>query len=223
MEGGAFFSEIKKLLSRYWLEKSGGKDELYTFSLRLAASQVKVCPFDENCINEGLKIMEKHFGLGAPDFEVQPRQCFRLKALSGVLKAFGDPDWAFPLGLVGGVPVGVDGSLPRAEAIYEAKVRWSLGEGTGEPEQDRQNYKSMKGFEDQVEALFREEEALGWMEEMPEEEARKRFGNRLFVSSLAVVDEGEKIRVVHDATHGVELNNRIRVLDQVRYPRSGGG
>ena len=34
----------------------------------------------------------------------------------------------------------------------------------------------MAGYEDQVEALFKEEAALSWMEEMSDEQARGRFG-----------------------------------------------
>ena len=59
------------------------------------------------------------------------------------------------------------------------------------------------------------------MEELSENEAKARFGDRLYVSSLAVVDEVTKIRVVHDATHGVKLNHHIRVLDQLRFPSAG--
>ena len=40
-------------------------------------------------------------------------------------------------------------------------------------------------------------------------EARRRFGERLYVSSMAVVDEVSKGRAVHDATHGVGLSNRF--------------
>ena len=100
--------------------------------------------------------------------------------------------------------------MPRAPVIFERKTRWALEEVEGTPDLDRANYKSVKGYEDQVEALFREEEALGWMIEMDEEEARRRYGKTLHLASLAVVVEKEKIRVVHDATHGVQVNHRIR-------------
>ena len=145
------------------------------------------------------------------DLEIAPRQCFRLTALSKILKAFEDPDWFFPQTLIGGVSIGVDEELPQAPSIYEAKVKWALKDQYDDPEHNRSNYKSMDGFEEKVQALFKEEEALGWMEELTEVDARRRFGERLYVSSLAVVDEVSKIRVVHDATHGVALNTRIKV------------
>ena len=59
------------------------------------------------------------------------------------------------------------------------------------------------------------------MEEVTDEEARRRYGQELHIASLAVIDEGAKIRVVHDASHGVQVNHRIKVLDQVRYPGAG--
>ena len=219
--GGSFFVELKTMLRDYWAEASGGKDELYTFALRLAAGQVVENPFGEEFVRKGLAVLCRAFGLSEADLEVAPRQCFRLGALSKVLGAFGDPDADFPLSLVGGVRVGVGVSLPRAPAIYEAKVSWTLGDPQGEPETERDNYKSMAGFEDRVEALFREEAAQDWMEEFPDEAAKEVYGDRLVVSSLAVVDEGSKIRVVHDATRGVALNHQIKVQDQVRYPGAG--
>ena len=55
------------------------------------------------------------------------------------------------------------------------------------------------------------------------EEARLRFGAKLFVASLGVVVEnaGAKIRVIHDASHGVHVNHRIRAQDQIRSPGPG--
>ena len=166
--GGSFFSDVKALVRDFWLERSGGKDGLHTFVLRLAAGQVTENPFGPEIVDKGLALLRRSFGLSASDLDIAPRQCFRLVALSRVLSAFGDPDADFPLSLVGGARVGVDGSLPRAAAIYEAKVHWSLGDPPGEPETDRENYKSMAGFESRVEGLFKEEAEQDWMEGMPD-------------------------------------------------------
>jgi len=141
--------------------------------------------------------------------------------LAKVLEKFGDPDWRFPLTLRGGVAIGVDEELPRTPGVYEEKVKWALNDSLDEPEHMRDNYKTMAGQEEQVQRLFESERDLGWMEELTEDEAMKRYGNKLYVASLAVVDEVTKVRVVHDATHGVALNNRIKVRDQVRYPGAG--
>ena len=56
---------------------------------------------------------------------------------------------------------------------------------------------------------------------MTDAEAQRRFGDKLYIASLAVIEEKDKVRVVHDGTNGVQVNNRIRVRDQVRSPGAG--
>ena len=58
------------------------------------------------------------------------------------------------------------------------------------------------------------------MEEVTDEDARRRCGERLCMG-LGVVDEKTKIRVVHDGSHGVHVNHRIKTRDQVRIPGRG--
>ena len=38
------------------------------------------------------------------------------------------------------------------------------------------------------------------------------------MAALKVVEEKNKLRIVHDATHGVAVNHRIKVRDQARSP-----
>ena len=56
---------------------------------------------------------------------------------------------------------------------------------------------------------------------MSDEEAVKKYGSCLHLAGLGVVEEKDKVRVVHDGTHGVGVNNRIRVMDQVKSPTAG--
>ena len=111
--------------------------------------------------------------------------------------------------------------MPRTPEVYAKKEKWSLEEDTLDTRWEVENYKSMKGYEDDVKKRFEEEEILGWMKEMPDEEAQREFGNTLHLAGLAVVEEKDKIRVVHDGTHGVKVNQRIRVQDQTRSPTAG--
>ena len=83
------------------------------------------------------------------------------------------------------------------------------------------NYRSVEPHLEKVKALFKEEAALGWMEEFPESVARERFGTRLAIAALGVVEEKGKIRVVHDASHKVHVNHRIKVRDQIRCTGAG--
>ena len=90
-----------------------------------------------------------------------------------------------------------------------------------EGEHEAENYKSIKGHFQKVEELFRAEAALGWMEEFTDEEAKRKFGKDLYVAALAVVEEPNKIRVVHDGSNTVHVNHRIRPRDQIRSPGAG--
>ena len=114
--------------------------------------------------------------------------------------------------------MGIDGALPRVPAVYEEKTRWRLDDDVGPGDRQNDNYESIRGHLDKVRDLFEEEAALGWMVDMDEAEARKIYGSKLHIASLSVVEEKDKIRVVHDASHGVHVNHRIRVRDQVRCP-----
>ena len=48
------------------------------------------------------------------------------------------------------------------------------------------------------------------MTELGEEQTRELYGERLHIASLGVVQEKDKIRVVHDRSFGVQINHRIR-------------
>ena len=113
----------------------------------------------------------------------------RLGFISGILRALADPDHEYVRGLAGGVPLGLDGAMPRAPLIYEKKTRWSVDADGTDDDTRRDNYKSTAGHEDAIEKLFREEAALGWMEEMSLQDAEARFGDTLCVGSLGAVEE----------------------------------
>jgi hypothetical protein len=50
-------------------------------------------------------------------------------------------------------------------------------------------------------------------------EAKAKYGDDLLLGALGLVEEGdEKFRLIHDATHKVRINNRIRTRDQTPSP-----
>eukprot|EP00971_Amphidinium_carterae_P194928 3867942-Amphidinium_carterae.1 len=67
-----------------------------------------------------------------------------------------------------------------------------------------------------VQGTLQDQESRGRLICMPEREARETFGERLCISSLGAVEksrEGDtvtEVRVIHDATHGVNINKRIK-------------
>jgi hypothetical protein len=200
---------------------SGGADDELGFMLKLAAGRFKASPFDDGVL-KGLraKIMST-IDFKPENDKVAEGQVFHLDLLSAVLKALGDPDWGFVSGIGVGVNLGVDSPLPRTPAVFEEKVRWRLSDDVGPGENTNDNYQSVAPHLDAVRRLFLEEERLGWMVELSEEDARKQYGDKLFIAALGVVEEKDKIRVVHDGSNKVHVNHRIKVLDQVRCPGAG--
>ena len=74
---------------------------------------------------------------------------------------------------------------------------------------------------DVIRKQFEEEVKEGLMTKVSVKKAREEWGEHLVVASLGAVKkniEDDEWRMVYDATHGVRVNNRIRVLDQIRFP-----
>ena len=131
-----------------------------------------------------------------------------------------------------GVRVGVGVRMPRTPAVYDQKQKWKLPgqrdaqfcreelNGSGV---EQGNYKSAEAFPEEVERELRESVKLGFALEMTEVEARNKLGTGLVVASLgAQVKELQgdqvKLRLLFDGTHGVPVNERIRVCDRDRMP-----
>jgi hypothetical protein len=159
--------------------------------------------------------------MSVSDDVVACNQVFLLKLISRLLRVYGDPDWEFVDGRGEGVPLGVDEPLPRTPAVFEEKGKWKLPDDAGPGCNVDENYQSVGPHLERVRALFREEAALGWMEECPVDVARERFGARLAIAAIGVVEEKDKIRVVHEGSHKLHVNHRIMVRDQIRCPAAG--
>ena len=112
--------------------------------------------------------------------------------------------------------LGVDDPLPRMPEIFEEKGRRRWSEDVGPGEATNENYGSVAPRLEAVRKLFREEEQQGWTVELPEEVARKTYGDKLYLAALGVVEEKSKIRVVHDGSNKVHVNHRIQVRDRIR-------
>ena len=213
--------DLRLVLEEVAQRISRGKEKGLHFMMMLATGKSTENPFSPAELGKVRAIVGKFFRIEDTEMQIAQGQSLRLEMLAKVLEAFGDPDHDFVRNLKDGVELGVDASMPRAAKIFDKKTKWALEEAEGEADTDRENYKSVEGFEDQVEKLFREEEELGWMEELPDDKAKEIFGDTLHIASLGVVVEKDKIRVVHDGAHGVKVNNRIRVRDHVRMPTAG--
>eukprot|EP00435_Cladocopium_sp_Y103_P031543 s616_g8.t1 len=148
---------------------------------------------------------------------------FRL--LEAVAEAAEDPDYRY-LGEMAstGVRLGTEGEIPRISAVYEEKTKWNLPDpeqGRWEDELVRDNYRSAQDHMEKVKEQIQKDLEKGDIIEVPLSVARARYGSTLKVASLAAVPKDpawEQVRVVHDATHGVEVNHHIRLVNQMRFP-----
>ena len=155
------------------------------------------------------------------DFKA-PGQPFFLRLLKELLAFSGDVDREFLLQGESGFPVGVDLPLPRTPHVFEEQTNWKLEDDPYMREEVwRSNYHSVAAHKDFVRQQFDEECAEGLMEKLTLQEAKQKYGDRIAISSLAVLVEENhqgKRRVIHDATHGTKVNNRIKCRDKVRSP-----
>ena len=62
----------------------------------------------------------------------------------------------------------------------------------------------------------------GWIVTMSMQEARSRFGDELQIAALGAVPKDQQwsdVRVVHDGTHGIQLNTRISQPNKMEFPQ----
>ena len=106
--------------------------------------------------------------------------------------------------------------------MYEEQTSWKLEDDPYmKAEVWRDNYESVGDHEEFVRQHFEEECKEGLMEKLTLEQAKQRYGDKIAISSLAVLVEeshGNKRRIIHDATHGTKINNRIKCRDKQRSP-----
>ena len=213
--------QARALLVKSVGRTSAGADSPLTLMIKVAAGKFSTSPFDPDVVKEMTDIIAELLGSKEDRKTIDERQAFRLPLIADLLKSLGDPDWQFFEQLREGVPIGVGYDFPRTTAVFDEKLKWSLDQMHDPLGKEATNYRSVEGYEDQVRQLFLEEAAEGWMVELTDAEAEKEFGANLRVAALAVVVEAEKIRVVHDGTNKVHVNNCIRVTDQARSPTAG--
>ena len=209
-------------------ERAGGIDELEREVFRMAAGGESGCRIvsDQNFIEELVEIMATWIGaqdLAVPGLvDIAEGQPLRLKLLRAILQAAEDPDRDFLLQAETGLPVGILEPLPRTPHVFEPQEKWPLENSQWEPALAWvPNYGSTREHLDFAKEKFQEEIEEGLMEKMSPDTFRERFGENTAIAALAVIVEDEekgKKRLIHDATHGVRVNHRIKCRDKLRAP-----
>ena len=194
--------------------------------MQMACAQLKVSPFSDTLLAEARALWFRLLDNGLPGdslllAQVREHQPFFLQALGRSLRLTDDPDWrAFaesPFSFVAGPPVGVGVKMPRVPAVFEKKDRWRKLDET-EFTHEVANYRSFIGAEDETEAQFAEEESLGMMYQLKHVDAVLRFPDLRIAAQGGIQKPDGSWRVLHDATHGVRVNNEVVIRDQVRMP-----
>ena len=155
------------------------------------------------------------------------------RAVAALLEESCDPDWeVFDKQYPTGVRLGVGVRMPRTPAVFDKKTKWKLKEQELLESAEgflshsggwRDNYVSAKDHLAAVERAL-ENAPPSEVLQLPEHVARARYGSALEVASFGALVKGEKedgdveLRLLHDATHGVQVNKRIRLRDQERLP-----
>ena len=191
----------------------------------ILGGKLKESPFAGRCLEDLRKSWALH--MGCADFEAflsRPTgQPFHLVALSRTAEALEDPDWAILTegqdSFASGVPVGFGEPTPRVPQVFARKEKWrKLDES--DPDYDRANYKSAEMSSEELLNKFREEEKLGRMYPSTVGVLREKFpGDRLRIASMGAIAKPDgSVRPIHDATHGVAVNNHIKLLNRMAVP-----
>jgi hypothetical protein len=142
-------------------------------------------------------------------------QPFHFHFLSNLAKEAGDCDWGYPLDLVEGVPLGVDSAPLACDHVWPTKEEMTKCPEDPDPGEpcSQANYTSAKEFEDAIEATFEEEKEMGLTLGPMDLETAAMIcecePEEICCGALAGIDEGDKIRTVHDGTV-VKVNPWIR-------------
>lgn len=146
-------------------------------------------------------------------------QPFYLDLIKGLLAEMRDADFMLYGELAGGVTLGVLHPLPHTPALYELQTAWRLKDDPlASAALENPNYKSIDGFVEVVEKQFQEERLEGWMDVMANSEFEARYKSNSAISALAVLEERDKLRVLHDGSNITRVNYRIKCRDRQRMP-----
>ena len=209
---------VFKLLYLKWLADKGSHADPVKLFWKMAAGKMTESPFANSMAGLRSQLDAKLLSMGEdPRRKVGDRSSEanfrRLRAAAGLA---GNPEVEF-LGAMAsdGVPIGVDVELPRAESVYEEKLKWSV-EPTEKDFQEiiAENYPLAEENYEDIRRQVLEAVAQGTILLMSMEEAKKRFGGRLAVASLGAVPKelsSSRVRLIHD-------DRRINVRDKTCFP-----
>ena len=142
-----------------------------------------------------------------------------LQLLDWYMTGAGDPDAKVLMRMRKGVKIGADCKLPRTPAVFARKTKWKLNAEDVSPKEWKKNYKSARDNVEEVKKIFKEQLAEKMFHCLTYKNTQRRWPGKLHLAALACLEQGPgNWRVVHDGTHTMEVNIRIRVIDQEVTP-----
>jgi hypothetical protein len=146
-------------------------------------------------------------------------QPFFLGLIKFVLRESQDPDFGILDDYMNGVNLGVSEPLPHTPAVFELQEKWRLKENPLEvAEWINPNYASLSEHSEAIKLQLQEEEAEGMVGSTSFKKFKSWYPEGFAISALSVLQEKEKLRLLHDGTHVTRVNHRIRSRDKLRCP-----
>ena len=230
LASGSSWDWLREKSLQLILDKLGTQDtkELEREAFRMAAGGEQGCRLakDEDLHRQLRQLWQEWLeaqDLGEPDLlhkaEGQP---LYLRLMRALLEAADDPDREFLRRAEEGLPLGILEPLPRTPHVFEEQLKWPLENAPWEASLAWvPNYASVEEHLAFAREKFEEDVEEGLMAKMTLREFKERYGENRAIASLAVIVEDElkdKKRIIHDATHGVRVNHRIKCRDKIRAP-----
>ncbi|CAE7713877.1 unnamed protein product [Symbiodinium necroappetens] len=155
--------------------------------------------------------------------EMIPHQPFYLRAIAQTLRILEDPDYRIieegKFCFCNGVEVGHTSPLGPVPQVFRRRQKGQKYDDS-EWEPLMGNYRDGPEVEKALLEAFEKEEAEGRMFPLSFAEARNRYpGSSLRIAAQADIPKpDQEFRVVHDGTHGVQVNNEIVMNDRLESP-----
>ena len=222
----AFMEEVERL------EASMSQEERRALISKLVLGRFSSSPFEKGMEEVRSRLDKKVLSLGKdPRRKNQDRvTAINFRRLKAWAQLTEDEDWMFLEGVASlGVPLGVRSEIPWVSKVYDRKEKGEkddLGQATWSdlsPEEPlRDNYSSATSHLEKVKRIIEEEEGKGWIKRMPLSEAQEAYGDDLQIASLGAVPKDpdwQEVRVVHDGTHGIQVNSAIVQPNRMTFPQ----
>ena len=194
---------------------------------QMLAGHMETSPFTVDQSKAGNAFMREWCKQQGFPAEVKPgdvhheHEYIDLRLLQAFLRICEDPDAPALDAYCSGVRLGHNMQMPRTPAVYEEKRKWRLSyESPDAPTVEwATNYKTAKERQSTLVRKIKEDVTSGRMVRTTYGKAKAEYKERLHIGALGLVEEGDdNFRLIHDGTHLILVNNKMRVRDQQPSP-----